>query len=252
MKSSASSRSSSNNVSTKQIDVGGIPVDVVFKDIKNIHLSVHPPTGRVRISAPERMKMETLRVYAISKLGWIRQQQKRHRAQERETKREYIDRESHFVWGRRYLLKVLERDHAPSVELRHSQMILTVRPGSGLEKREAIVSAWYREQLRSVIEPMIAKWERSLDVKVNRCFIQRMKTKWGSCNPRRRNIRLNTELAKKPRACLEYVVVHELMHLLEPHHNERFISLMDQFMPQWRHIRDELNREPLGHVDWDY
>lgn len=236
----------------KQIDVGGIPVDVVFKDIKNVHLSVHPPTGRVRISAPARMKLDTLRVYAISKLDWIKKQQVRFQDQERETRREYLDRESHFVWGRRYLLKVREEERVPFVELRHTQLVLTVRPGSAVEKREEIVSAWYREELRKALTPLIAQWETTLGVQSRSIIVRRMKTKWGSCNPHSHNIHLNSELAKKPRECLEYVIVHELMHLLEPTHNSRFVALMDKFMPQWKHLRDELNRAPLGHVEWEY
>ncbi|HLO32748.1 MAG TPA: SprT family zinc-dependent metalloprotease [Anaerolineales bacterium] len=236
----------------EKINVGGISVDVVFKDIKNVHLSVHPPTGRVRIAAPTHMKLETIRVYAISKIDWIKKHQKKFREQERETRREYLDRESHYVWGRRYLLKVHEENRTPSVELKHNQMILTVRPGAGMEKREAVALAWYRDQVRDAAIPLIAKWELVLGVKVERCFIQKMKTKWGSCTPGRRTIRLNTELAKKPRECLEYVLVHEMVHLLEWSHNATFIGLMDKFMPQWRHFREELNRAPLGHVEWEY
>ncbi len=252
MKSSASSRSSSSSMNTKQIDVGGITVDVVFKNIKNVHLSVHPPTGRVRISAPARMKLDTLRVYAISKINWIKKHQKRFQQQERETRREYLDRESHYVWGKRYLLKVKEENRTPSVELKHNEMILTVRPGAVMAKREAVVTAWYRDQIRDAVPLLIEKWEPLLDVKVNHIIIRRMRTRWGSCTSGRRTIRLNTELAKKPRECLEYVLVHELVHLLEPTHNANFKSLMDKFMPQWRHFRDELNRAPLGHVEWEY
>jgi predicted metal-dependent hydrolase len=239
-------------MNTKQVEVGGISVDVVFKKIKNVHLSVHPPTGRVRISAPKWMNVDTIRVFAVSKIDWIKRQQKKLREQERETHREYLDRESHYFWGKRYLLKVNEENHPPSVELRHNQMILTVRPKSTMEKREAVVTAWYREQVTHAVIPLVAKWEPILGVKVNALLIRRMKTRWGSCTPRRRSIRLNTELGKKPPECLEYVVVHELIHLLEPSHNARFVSLMDKFMPQWRHIRDELNRAPLGHVEWEY
>lgn len=239
-------------MNTKQIDVGGITVDVVFKNIKNIHLSVHPPTGRVRISAPSRMKLDTLRVYAISKINWIKKHQKKFQEQERETRREYLDRESHYVWGKRYLLKVEEENRSPSVELKHNEMILTVRPGAVMAKREAAVTAWYRDQVRDAVTPLIEKWEQILGVKVNDTIIRRMRTRWGSCTPTRRTIRLNTELAKKPRECLEYVLVHELVHLLEPTHNANFKSLMDKFMPQWRHFRDELNRAPLGHVEWEY
>lgn len=239
-------------MNTKQIDVGGISVDVVFKNIKNVHLSVHPPTGRVRISAPARMKLDTIRVYAISKINWIKRHQKKFQEQERETRREYLDRESHYVWGRRYLLKVKEENRTPSVELRHNQMILTVRPGAAKAKREVVVMAWYRDLVRDAVTPLIAKWEMVLGVSVNHIIVRRMKTRWGSCTSSRQTIRLNTELAKKPPECLEYVIVHEMVHLLEPTHNSTFIGLMDKFMPQWRHFRDEINRAPLGHVDWDY
>jgi predicted metal-dependent hydrolase len=251
-RSNGSSRSSSNSTNTKQIDIGGITVDVVFKNIKNVHLSVHPPTGRVRISAPARTNLDTLRVYAISKIDWIKKHQRKFQEQERETRREYLERESHYVWGRRYLLKVQEENRTPSVELKHNQMILTVRPGTGRKKREAVVTAWYRDLLRDAVIPLISKWEPVLGVKVDQIIVRRMKTRWGSCTTGRRTIRLNTELAKKSRECLEYVLVHEMVHLLEPTHNANFISLTDQFMPHWRHLRDELNRAPLGHMDWEY
>jgi predicted metal-dependent hydrolase len=235
-----------------QINVGGISVEVVFKDIKNVHLSVYPPTGRVRIAAPTRMNLDTIRLYAIAKLDWIKKQQAKLQGQERETPREYLDRESHYVWGRRYLLKLKEADAIPTVELKHNQMVLTIRSGAGRDKKEEVVSAWYREQLRLAMSPLIAKWEMLIGVKSNRIFIQRMKTKWGNCNPHSRSIRLNSELAKKSPECLEYVIVHELVHLLEPTHNQRFVALMDKFMPQWRQFRDELNRMPLSHVEWEY
>ena len=236
----------------KQIDVGGISVDVVFKNIKNVHLSVHPPTGRVRISAPAHMKIDTIRIFAVAKLDWIKKQQKRFQDQERETPREYLDRESHYVWGRRYLLKVKEEDTKPSIELKHNQMVLTVRPRARKEMKEAVVSAWYRDQLRIAMLPLISKWEPQIGVKANRLFIRKMKTRWGSCNTRRRSIRLNSELAKKPREYLEYVIVHELVHLLEPTHNKVFMTYMNKFIPQWKQLHDELNRKPLAHQEWDY
>jgi predicted metal-dependent hydrolase len=237
---------------TKQIEIGGIPVDVVFKDIKNIHLSVHPPTGRVRIAAPAHMKLDTIRVYAISKIDWIKKQQRKFLEQERETRREYLDRESHYLWGKRYLFKVKEENQVPSVELKHSQMVLAVRPGASMAKREEVINAWYRDQLRDAVTSLIEKWSPVLDVDVNSIIVRRMKTKWGSCNPHTRNIHLNSELAKKSRECLEYVLVHEMIHMLEPSHNATFTGLMDKFMPQWRYIRDVLNRAPLGHVEWEY
>lgn len=235
-----------------RINLGEIAVDVVFKDIKNVHLGVYPPTGRVRISAPTRMSLDNIRVFAISKLAWIKQQQKKLREQVRETPREYLDRESHYVWGKRYLLKVVEADATPEVELKHSRMLLRVRPGTNEEKMQDIVDQWYREQIKAVAPPLIAKWETLMGVTVDRVFVQKMKTKWGSCNPAKRHIRLNTDLAKKPRECLEYIVVHEMAHLLEPTHNIRFIALMDQFMPSWSVLRDQLNQLPVRHEDWEY
>lgn len=233
------------------LELGDITVEVALKDIKNVHLSVHPPSGRVRISAPRRMELETIRVYAISKLGWIKKQQNKIQGQARETPREYVERESHFVWGDRYLLNVIEAEQPPSVELRHSEMVLQVRPGSGKEKRQAVVEAWQRGLLREAIPPLIAKWEALMGVKVSRFYVRRMKTKWGSCNPRARSLRFNTELAKKPRTCLEYLVVHEMAHIIEPTHNARFVALMERFVPNWKQVRDELNRTPLGHEEWE-
>lgn len=235
-----------------RIELGEIAVDVVKKDIKNIHLSVYPPTGQVRISAPLRMDIDTIRIFAITKLGWIKSQQNKLRHQEREAPREYLDRESHYVWGRRYLLKVIEKEAAPEVELKHKKMFLQIRPASSDGRKQEILEAWYRERLKDAVPSLIAKWEPLMGVAVNRFFVQRMKTKWGSCNPESRTIRLNTDLAKKPPECLEYIVVHEMTHLLEPTHNSRFIALMGAFMPKWQIYRNELNRLPVRHEDWTY
>jgi len=237
---------------TSRIELGDITVDVVLKDIKNVHLSVYPPAGRVRISAPRRMSLDIIRVFAISKLEWIKQQQAKLRGQERESPREYLDRESHYVWGKRYLLTVVEADAPPAVELKHRRMVLRVRPGTDAEKRSSLVEEWYREQLKGELPALLKRWEPLLGVKAERWFVQRMKTKWGSCNHRARTIRLNTELAKKPPQCLEYIVVHELVHLLEPTHNARFLALMDRFMPNWQLHREELNRLPLRRERWSY
>ncbi len=235
-----------------QIKLGDIAVDVVIKDIKNVHLSVHPPTGRVRISAPKRMNLDTIRVFAISKLGWIKQQQTKLRNQERETPREYLDRESHYLWGKRYLLNVVEEDAAPRVELKHKKIILRVRSGTIRDKKQAILEEWYREQLKEAAPTLIAKWEKLMHVKTKRFFVRRMKTKWGSCNPSARSIRLNTELAKKSPYCLEYIIAHEMAHLREPTHNNRFIALMDSVMPKWEFYREMLNISPLRHESWIY
>jgi predicted metal-dependent hydrolase len=236
----------------KVLRVSGIAVDVVLKEIKNVHLTVRPPTGRVRVAAPARMPLDTIRVFVISKLGWIRRQQERLRSQERESQREYVDRESHYVWGKRYLLKVIEHDGPPSVALTNSRLQLRVRPGTSAARREALLDAWYRGQIRQAVAPLLAKWEPALSVKVRRVFIQRMRTKWGSCGQLSGGIRLNSELAKKPKGCLEYIVVHEMVHLLEPTHNDRFQALMEQAIPKWPFYRKQLNAMPVRHEDWNY
>ena len=235
-----------------RIELGGLSVDVIRKRIKNIHLSVYPPNGRVRISAPTWMGMDSIRLFAISKLGWIRKQQQKLREQERETPRDYVDRESHFVWGRRVLLQIEHDRNGPPVELLPGRLVLRVREGAGVERRRAVLDEWYRDQIRLAAPELIAKWERAMGVKVERFFVQKMKTLWGSCNPRRRTIRLNTELAKKPPECFEYIVVHEMVHLLERSHGPRFVALMDQHLPKWRSNKADLRRLPIRHEDWVY
>lgn len=237
---------------SERIQLGELTLDVVRKDIKNIHLSVHPPSGKVRIAAPTRISLETIRVFAIAKLAWIRQQQQKLQTQERETPREYLNRESHYMWGRRYLLTVVEAEQPAAVELGHSRMVLRVRPGADTAKRQAVLEAWYRESVKLAVPPLLDKWQLLMGVQVERFYVQRMKTKWGSCNPRARTVRFNTDLAKKPPECLEYIVVHELVHLLEPTHNSRFIALMDQLMPKWQFYRERLNRLPVRHETWAY
>jgi predicted metal-dependent hydrolase len=233
-----------------QISLGKISVEVVKKDIKNIHLSVYPPTGKVRISAPLRMKFDAIRVFAISRLGWIKKQQQKLKKQEREGPREYLDRESHYLLGKRYLLKIVEEDAPPRVELKHKKILFYIRPGANQEKKEAMLDEWYREKLKEAIPPLIAKWEKLIKVKVNRFYVRRMKTKWGSCNPSAKSIRINTELAKKLPDCLEYIVVHEMAHLRERTHNKRFIALMDSLMPKWEFYRETLNNSPLRYESW--
>ncbi len=237
---------------TRELRLGDIAVDVVLKDIKNLHLSVHPPTGRVRIAAPSTMHFDAIRVFAISNLGWIRRQQGKLLDQERETEREFIERESHYVWGRRYLLTIVEAEAAPSVELGHNRMILRIRKGAAEANRRETVESWYRALIREAVPPLIAKWERILKVSVDRISVQRMRTRWGSCTPARRSIRLNTDLAKKPRECLEYILVHELIHLIEPTHNARFVTLLDNVLPNWKLRRQLLNRLPVRHEEWIY
>lgn len=236
----------------EQLRLGSITVDVLQKDIKHIHLSVYPPTGRVRISAPFRINPDTIRVFAISKLAWIKKQQTKLRNQEREAPREFLNRESHYYQGKRYLLKVIEQEAAPRVELKHSRIELYVRPHSSKEKMKYILDEWYRSQLKASLPTLIEKWEKKMKVKVKEFGIKKMRTKWGTCNREAKRIWLNLELAKKPSECLEYIVVHEMAHLLERHHNERFIAHIDRLLPEWRFFKEALNRSPLRHENWDY
>lgn len=234
------------------IELDDIAVNVVRKNIKNLHLSVYPPAGNVRISAPLGMNLDTIRSFAISKLDWIKKHQQKIRNQIRENPREYIDRESHYLWGKRYLLNIIETDAPSHLELDRDKMLLQVRPGVDLAKKRAIVDEFYRHQIEAAIPPLIAKWEKLMGVQVDSFTVRKMKTKWGSCTPAVQTIRLNLELAKKPAECLEYVVVHELVHLLEPSHNHRFIALMDSFMPKWRFYRAELNRLSISERNWEH
>jgi predicted metal-dependent hydrolase len=235
-----------------RVVIGDIPVDVVLKDIRNIHLSVHPPAGRVRLSAPVGMDIDTLRLYAISRLGWIKKQQRKLRGQERETPREYLNRESHYLWGKRYLLKIVEREAPSAVDVQHSAILLYIRPDASQEKKQSVLDAWYRKQLKVALPDLIEVWEKRIGVRLNEFGIKKMKTKWGTCNPDARRIWVNLELAKKPKECLEYIVVHEMVHLLEHHHNERFMAHMDDILPKWRSLRDDLNRLPVKHEEWEY
>ncbi|HPN69559.1 MAG TPA: SprT family zinc-dependent metalloprotease [Saprospiraceae bacterium] len=235
-----------------QLEIGNISIDVEQKDIKNIHLSVYPPYGNVRIAAPSKMDMDTIRVFAISKLQWIKKQRTILLAQERETPREYINLESHYFLGKRYLLKVTENNARPQVTIDHKYIHLTIRPNTPEAKRKEILEEWYRAELKKLVPNLITKWEEKIGVKSNQYGIKRMKTKWGTCNTKAKRIWLNLELARKPVECLEYIIVHELVHLLERSHNARFVKYMDTFMPKWRFHREELNRLPYSHVEWGY
>ncbi len=234
------------------IDLGSTQVEVTKKDIKNIHLSVCPPNGKIKISAPERMELDIIRIYAISKLNWIKKQQTKLNKQDRETPREYVNKESHFFLGKRYLLRVVEQNQPFKVVLRHSTITLRVRPNTSTEKRKELLDEWYREQLKQSIPSVIEKWEKIMKVNVGSFSVRRMKTKWGTCNASTKRILLNLELAKKPKECLEYIVVHEILHLLERHHNDNFKKYMDKLLPQWRYIKNTLNKSPLAHEEWKY
>lgn len=235
---------------TTMIQIGELSIRVTKKDIKHVHLSVHPPDGRVTLVAPTETRLEVARAYAISKLGWIRDQQAKLENQARETPRQFIERESHYLWGRRYLLTVVEQDAKPNIKLDHKRITLSIRPGSSAERRADVIHAWHKSLLHKVVPEIIASWEPKLGVSVTGYFLQRMKTKWGSCNHRAGHIRINTELAKKPKDLLEYVIVHEMVHLIEKTHSERFMALLDEHYPTWREARAELNELPLSAESW--
>ena len=235
-----------------QIELGDITIDVEQKNIKNIHLSVYPPNGKVKISAPDHMNLDTIRVFAISKIKWIRNKQKELKEQPRETIREFISKESHYLFGKRYLLKVIVSDMPYRVDLTHGEIVLYVKPSTTTERKKELVDEWYRQQLKSKVPELINKWEKVIGVKINEYGIKKMRTKWGTCNPVAKRIWLNLELAKKPIETIEYIIVHELVHLLEPSHNNQFIKYMDEFMPKWKFYRDELNQLPFGHIEWKY
>jgi len=230
----------------EHIHLGEITIALTRKDVKNVHLSVHPPEGRVTLVAPLNTRTEVARAYAISRLGWIRQQQQVLANQAREAPRQFIERESHELWGRRYLMSISYADEKPHVKLDHRRIWLTVRPGTDTVRRAEVIHEWHKSLMHDVVPGLIALWEPRLQVKVAGYFLQRMKTKWGSCNHNAGNIRLNTELVKKPKDLLEYVIVHEMVHLLEPTHSERFVALLDKHYSTWREARIELNELPLG------
>lgn len=236
---------------TDTIQLGDISILVTRKAIKNVHLSVHPPLGRVTLAAPAGTRMDVARAYAISKLSWIREQQSHFRNQMREAPRRFVERESHYVWGRRHLLTVVYRHTKPFVSLDHRRITLTVRPGSTAQKRAEVIHGWHKSLLHSLVPRLIEKWERKLNVRVTGYFLQRMKTKWGSCNHKVGHIRLNTELVKKPKDLLEYVIVHEMTHLIEPTHSDRFVAILGKVYPTWREARAELNELPLAAEAWN-
>ena len=238
---------------THHFTVSGIKVEVLRKDIKNLHLGVYPPNGRVRVAAPLVVSDEAVRLAVIDKLGWIRRQKAKFAEQPRQSQREMVNGESHYFLGQRYRLRVHEQDAPARVAIRGvASLDLFVRPGTSAEQREAILLRWHREQLKALIPPLLEKWQPILGVQVADWGVKKMKTKWGSCNPASRRLWFNLELAKKPMLCLEYIVVHELVHLLERHHNERFAGLIEAHVPQWRQYREMLKKAPLGHEEWEY
>lgn len=240
------------NTERHEIQVSGLSVEIVRKPIKNLHLGVYPPSGRVRVAVPMAVSDHAVRLAVAGKLGWIKRQRSRFAAQSRQSEREMLSGESHYFLGRRYRLRVVEHPGAGRVVLRGRTIELWIRTGSDLEARQVVLDRWYRERLRELVPPLIAKWGDALGVRTADWRIKKMKTKWGSCSRDAKRIWLNLELAKKPVQCLEYLVVHELVHLIEPLHNDCFTKLLDKHLPLWRHYRQELNSAPLAHASWSY
>ncbi|MEI6050677.1 MAG: SprT family zinc-dependent metalloprotease [Bacteroidota bacterium] len=230
-----------------------LSIDVVRKDIKNMHLAVYPPTGRVRIAVPLLVNDEAVRLFAISKIAWIRKHQRNFVTQDRQPPRQFKERESHYFQGKRFLLRIIEQNSPAKVELQTKTYIdLYLRPNSTKEQRETIINEWYRSELKKLIQPIIDKWSLQIGITVLDWQMKQMKTKWGTCNIEKKRIWINLELAKKPLYCLEYIIVHEMIHFLERHHNDRFLTLMGKYMPQWKFFKEELNRLPVSHGEWSY
>jgi hypothetical protein len=241
------------SIKLRQIIVGGVAVQVFRKGIKNLHLGVYPPHGRVRVAAPLRVSDDAVRLAVIGKLGWIKRQRVRFEAQPRQSAREMVSGESHYFLGRRYRLRVIEHDGSARVVLcSQTRLELHVRPDTNARQRERILHQWYRRQIKLLIPPLIEKWQAVLGVAVADWGVKKMKTKWGACNIEARRIWLNLELAKKSPQCLEYIIVHELAHLLERNHNDHFAAVMDKHLPHWQASRAVLNSEPLSHESWRY
>lgn len=238
---------------SRSFQVRGIKVEVIRKDIKNLHLGVYPPLGRVRVAVPLVISDEAVRLAVIDKLGWIKRQKAKFAEQPRQSQREMVNGESHYFWGKRYRLRVHEVETPARVAVRGiASLDVFARPGASSAQRETLLLRWYRAELKAQIPALLEKWQPVLGVQVSQWGVKKMKTKWGSCNPSAKRLWLNLELVKKPTACLEYIVVHELVHLLERHHSDRFTGLMDGFMPDWRVRRDVLNSGVLGHEVWAY
>lgn len=241
------------NTKTEKLNISDYEIDVVRKDIKNMHLAVYPPTGRIRLAVPTETKHDVLRLFAISKIGWIKKHIRNFHDQQRESVREYVSGESHYWEGKRYLLKVIHHSGHNKVEMTRMKYIkLYVRPEATIAQREDVLKKWYRKKLKSQIPPLLEKWESIIGVQADSWGVRQMRTKWGACNIERKKIWVNLELAKKPITCLEYIIVHELIHLLERTHNDHFVRLMDKHMPKWRLYKKELNSLPLSYSNWGY
>jgi len=240
-------------MTVEELKINNLSIDLIRKNIKNMHLAVYPPTGRIRLAVPLETPHETARLFAISKISWIKRHQRNFVAQDRQSPRQFKERESHYFMGKRYLLRIIEQEAPPKVVFKTKTYIdLYIRPNSNIDQRQIIINEWYRAELKKMIQPIIDKWEKQIGVSVTDWNVKQMKTKWGTCNIEKKRIWINLELAKKPLHCLEYIIVHEMIHLIERHHNERFLSLMEKYMPKWKFYKDELNRLPVSHGEWTY
>jgi predicted metal-dependent hydrolase len=240
------------SINQESFTIGSVEIDVVRKDIKNMHLAVYPPHGRVRLAAPVNTDLEVLRLFSISKLGWLKKNIKTFQLQARETARDYVTGESHYLKGKRYLLKIVHHKGYNKIEVLGDKIVFYTKETSTKEDRSKVFKEWYRKELKKQIPILLSKWEDIVGVSTNEWGVKQMKTKWGACNIEAKRVWLNLELAKKPTICLEYILVHELVHLLERNHNDKFIAHMDKFMPKWRLHRNELNSLPIVHNDWGY
>jgi predicted metal-dependent hydrolase len=233
------------------LTIRGINIDVVYKDIKNLHIGVYPPVGRVRVAAPARLDEDQIRLAVIQRLPWIKRQRQQLQDAARQSPREMVTGESHYVWGTRTRLKIIERPGRAHVEVDGERLLMYVPEGTDTNARTKLLQDWRRKQLRVAVPDLITKWEPIIGKRVPRWSVRRMKTKWGSCNRETGHIWFNLELAKKHPLCLEYVVVHEMAHLLERNHGERFAKLLDRLLPDWRARRDQLNSAPLASEQWN-
>lgn len=229
-------------ISCKKIDFEGLSVEVIFKIIKNIHIKISPPHGDVRISVPVDMNIYDVKSILASKIDQIRKSRQKIQQASLKKSQQFEEGKIHHLWGREYILVIEEKETAPSVRLDDKRIILTVNSKAGTDKKKKIMEAWYREQLREKACPIIEKWEDIMRIKIEKLFIRKMKTRWGTCNVTKQTIRLNTLLAIRPVECLEYIIVHELTHILEPSHNGRFKGLMDNFLPEWKQSQKMLNQ----------
>lgn len=240
------------STNTYLLQAGKIEAVIVRKPIKNLHLSVLPPLGKVRVTAPMTTSDDAIRTMLATRLPWIRKQQDKFKSQDRQTKREYVSGETHFFLGRPYRLEVVYEDISPRVELKgKNKLILYVRPGSSVEKKAEVIADWYRAELRETASKLIEKWTKIIGASPSSWGIRQMKTRWGTCNEVTGRTLLNLELAKKPYKSIEYVVVHELLHLIQRKHDKRFAEMLDRYLPTWRREKEKLNRFMLSHESWD-